>query len=107
MPETTDVTRLRLKLGESIPAGGTESDTLFSAEQLQSFISGNSTFDGAVLEAWEAKLAILANLVNVTDGAASRELSDAFDHANDMVAYYGKKSNGRSGRSRIGKIVRS
>lgn len=107
MPETADQTYLRMKLGERIPAGGTESDTLFTAQELQSFIDTSSSLEGAVLEGWEAKRASLANLVSVTDGAASRELSDAFAHANEMVEYYSRKNNGRSGRTRIGSITRS
>lgn len=107
MALAADITTLRLKIGESIPAGGTESDTLFTDGQINVWLDGNDTMDGAALEGWEAKLAALANLVSVTDGAASRELSDAFDHAAEMVSYYSKKLNGRSGRARVGKIIRS
>lgn len=106
MPETLEVTALRMRIGERIPAGGTADDTMFSEAELQAIVNNNSTPDGAALEAWEAKRAELANLVNVTDGAASRALSDAFAHADDMVVYYTRKVNGRSGRTRIGKIIR-
>src|SRR5690349_10376260 len=106
MPEDTRVTALRMTIGERIPAGGTADDTLFSEEELLAIINNTSTPDGAALMAWEAKRAELSNLVNVTDGAASRALSDAFEHANEMVIYYTRKTNGRSGRTRLGKIVR-
>ena len=102
-----DITALRLKIGETIPSGGTEADTLFTDAQITLWLNESSTPDGAVLSGWEAKLAALANLVSVTDGAASRELSDAFDHASETVAYYNKKTTGRSGRARVGKIIRS
>lgn len=106
MPETLAVTALRMKIGERIPVGGTADDTMFSEAELQAIIDNNSTPDGAALEAWEAKRAELANLVNVTDGAASRAMSDAFAHAEDMVVYYSRKTTGRAGRTRIGKIIR-
>lgn len=102
-----DISALRLKLGETIPAGGTEADTLFTDGQITVWLDTTSSITEAALEGWEAKRAALANLVNVTDGAASRELSDAFDHANEMVEYYNRKLLGRAGRTRVGKIVRS
>jgi len=107
MPETLAVTALRLRVGESIPEGGTSSDTLFSEEQLQTIVDTTDSTDGAALEAWEIKKAHLANLVNVTDGAASRELGQLFEHAIEMVDSYSKKINGRIGRTRVGRITRS
>ena len=108
MPETVEMSALRMRIGERIPEGGTAADTLFSEAELQGILSNNpDNPDGATLEGWEAKKATLADLVDVTDGAASRALSDAFAHASEMVNYYNKKANGRSGRVRIGKIVRS
>lgn len=107
MSTPAGIENLRLKIGESIPAGGTEADTLFTDAQLENWLDTNSTIESAALEAWQAKQAALANLVNVTDGAAARQLSDAFDHAARMVAYYDKLVNGRGGRTRVGKIVRS
>lgn len=107
MAETIEVTALRLRLGESIPASGTEADTLFSEEQLQAIVDTTSSPDEAALEGWTVKRAQLANLVNVTDGAASRELGQLFDHATEMVDHYSRKINGRSGRTRIGRITRS
>ena len=107
MAETIEVTALRLRLGESIPAGGTDADTLFSEEQLQAIVDTTGSSDEAALEGWTIKRAHLANLVNVTDGAASRELGQLFDHATEMVDDYSRKLNGRSGRTRIGRITRS
>ena len=107
MPETTEVTALRLRLGESIPEGGTSADTLFSEEQLQAIVDTTDSADGAALEGWEIKKAHFANLVNVTDGAASRELGMLFEHAVEMTSQYSKKINGRSGRTRVGRITRS
>jgi hypothetical protein len=107
MPETTEVTALRLRLGEAIPEGGTSADTLFSEEQLQAIVDTTDSSDAAALEGWEIKRAHLANLVNITDGAAARELGQLFEHANEMVDDYSRKINGRIGRTRIGRITRS
>ena len=107
MATAEEVGRLRIKLGEMIPEGGTADDTLFSDAVLVTIVDSTSSFDEAVLEGWEAKKAQLANLVDVTDGAASRAMSDLFQNANEMVDIYYRRVNGRSGRARVGKIVRS
>jgi hypothetical protein len=108
MTAQDDITSVREKLGESIPTGGDESDTMFTDEQVTNWIDSNTSLDGAAYQGWQAKMANLANLVNVTDGAASRALGDAFDHAKDMVKFYGGLAVGPTfDRARIGKIVRS
>jgi hypothetical protein len=104
-----DITAVRETLGESIPVGGTEVDTMFTDNQVTAWVNGSSSLDAASLRGWKAKAANLSNLVNVTDGAASRELSDAFDHALEMIKLYTKTATGGAtvGRTRVGKIVRS
>lgn len=105
----TDVTRLRDLLGEPIPDGGTEDDTLFTDERLRDFLLlANNDVERAAFEGWRAKAAQLANLVDVTDGNASRKMSDLLDNAEKMVRYYQRSSTGPTeGRTRIGRIVRS
>lgn len=99
---------VRENLGEVIPSGGTDADTMFTDAQIATWINNTANLDAATLRGWKVKLANYANLVNVTDGAASREMSDLFDHAQEMVKYYGKLAVGpTSGRSRVGRIVRS
>lgn len=107
--EATDanIRMVREALGETIPDSGTESDTLFTNEQVTGWLQNSVFLDAASYRGWLAKLALLVDLVNVTDGAASRELSDAHDHALAMVKLYAKLALGpASGRTRVGKIVR-
>ena len=101
------ITSLRLLLGEDIPEGGTEADTLFTDSQLSSWISSAPNLDRAAYEGWKAKAANFAGLVNVTDGASSREFSDLLDNARAMVTIFSKSSGSNTtGRSRVGRIVR-
>lgn len=105
----TDVNRLRELLGEPIPEDGTESDTLFTDERLEDLLTvANDDLDRAAFEGWRIKAAHFANLVNVTDGNAVRQMSDLLDHADKMVKYYLRSSSGPTeGRTRIGRIVRT
>lgn len=104
-----DDERLRDLLGEPIPAGGTASDTLFSEEQIDDLLErANGDLDRATFEGWRVKAAYFANLVDVTDGNASRSMSDLLDHANQMVRLYLRSSSGPTeGRTRVGRIVRA
>lgn len=108
MTPEEQVTELRVMLGESISADGTEADSMFTSEQLGKWITVSSeNLNIAAVKGWQAKMANFAGLVNVTDGAASREFSDLMDHAEVMVKMYSKLSLGpTAGRSRVGKIVR-
>ena len=109
---TPILAKLRLKLAETYDesAGETESDTLFTDEQLKIVLRESATLNAAILDGWETKMAHWAELVSVTDGAAARNLSDLYDHALNMVNLYTKKvSAGPSGslartRTRVGSI---
>lgn len=104
-PEQID--ELRGMLGERIPPGGTASDTLFDDAQIVRWIDANPSLERAAYDGWRSKAAEFANLVSVTDGAASRELSDLLKNAKDMAALYQRSSDGPTeGRTRIGRIVR-
>ena len=105
----TDVDRLRDLLGEPIPDGGTESDTLFTDERLNDFLQiAGGDLERAAFEGWRAKAAQLAGLVDVTDGNASRKMGELLTNAETMVRYYQRSSAGPTeGRTRIGRIVRS
>lgn len=100
--------KLRALLGESIPDGGTAADTLFSDEEIETLLAdANDDLDRAAYEGWRQKAASLANLVNVTDGNASREMGKLLDNAEKMVRIYLRSSSGPTeGRTRIGRIVR-
>lgn len=107
MATPEEVTSLRRKLGEAIEEGETASDTLFTDEELSAWLDEFDTSDRAALEGWKIKLAEYAKLVTVTDGAALRQMSDLFAHAQSMVKMYTDLAEGAtSGRTRIGRIVR-
>lgn len=109
----TDLVRntLREKLGEIIPDGGDESESMFTNAQLDAMLTRADSLDHAILDGWETKMAHWANLVTVVDGASSRELTALMDHAEKMIKYYGGKVSlgpeAINSRTRIGKIVRN
>lgn len=107
MATPEQVTSLRLLLGETIPPGGTDEDTLFTDQQIGIWVDSNPDEERAAYDGWRAKAAQFANLVNVTDGAASRELGDLLTNARQMVSMYARSTSGPTeGRSRVGRIVR-
>lgn len=105
----TDVDRLRDLLGEGIPEGGDESDTLFTDEKINDLLlSAGNDVERAAYEGWRVKAARLSDLVDITEGNASRAMSDAHAHALDMIKHYQRASGGPTeGRTRIGRIRRS
>lgn len=104
----SDSERLRLLLGEQIPDGGKPEDTLFSEEEIATLLSDASNdMDRAAYEGWRLKAAIYANLVDVTEGNASRAQSDLHGKALDMMKVYARATAGPTeGRTRIGKLTR-
>ena len=112
MDSTDDLKKaLRAKLGEMIPAGGNESDSFFTDQQIVDMLTSAATLNHAILDGWETKMAHWANLVTVVDGASSRELTKLMEHGEAMIKYYtGKIKDGPdaiNSRTRIGKIVRN
>lgn len=101
--------QLRKLLGEDVPEGGTSEDTLFSDEEIQLLLDNNpGNLERAAYDGWKSKAAYFANLVDVTDGNASRAMSDLMDHADKMVKIYQRSSAGPTeGRTRIGRIRRT
>lgn len=101
------ITEVREMIGETIPPGGSDVNTMFTDERVTAWINGSSSLEGAALRGWRAKAAEFSNLVNVTDGAASREMSDLLKNALEMVKQYNGLSRGPAfGRTRVGKIIR-
>lgn len=102
-----EMIELRGMLAERVPIGGTADDTLFTDDQIRRWIDSNPDLERAAYEGWRQKAAEYANLVNVTDGAASREFSDLLSNAMEMVKLYAKSASGPTeGRARVGRIVR-
>jgi len=107
------VARVREKIGETVHTGEAASDTMFSNAEVEAWIQASPTFNHAVVEGWEAKLANFTNLADVTDGAASRKLGDLADRARENLKYWrnriavGPDEELARSRTRIGKIVRN
>ena len=109
--------RLRLFLGENIPAGGDEADTMFTNAQLQDFLAqaGSLGLIKAAVYGWQAKAGEYSNLVDVAEGNSSRAMSDLYKAALAMVKFYEDQLGtgddptlqGRSGRVVIGTISRA
>lgn len=98
--------RLRLLLADPLPTDG--SDPMFSDTVLQDLLadSGNDP-ERAAAEGWVMKAAKYAHMVDVTEGNASRAMSDLHGHALDMVKQFQRSSTGPTeGRTRIGSIRR-
>lgn len=108
MATPSQVADLRGMLGESL-LGVTEADTLFTNQRLNEMIeSASGNLERAAFDGWREKAAMLANLVTVTEGAASREMTELHDKALEMVKLYARSSTGPTeGRTRIGRIVRT
>lgn len=103
--------QLRQLLGEEIPEGGSEDDTMFTDAEITGFLEG----DGGVVEraaysGWRVKAARLASLVDTTEGNSQKKFSQLFDNAQDMLKMYSRSSGGpgsaTEGRTRIGRARR-
>lgn len=104
----SDAERVRQLLGEAAGPDGDVSTTLFTDEEITGLLTtAGGDVERAVYEGWRVKAAHFSNLVNVTEGNASRAMSDLMDHALKMMAGYARSTAGPTeGRTRIGKIRR-
>lgn len=100
-------TELRLKLGEPSETDG----SIFTDAELDIMLTNSTNVLWATVRGWESKVANFAALVDVTDGAASRKMSQTYENALAMLKYYqgkatqGVESSSRS-RTRVGRIIR-
>jgi hypothetical protein len=85
----TESERLRAFLGESIPAGGSASDTLFTSDQIDDLLDRHGSPEVARREGWELKAAALATLVTTVEGSSQRKMSDAHKAAVRQVQALG------------------
>jgi len=104
----TNGERLRAKLGESIPVGGTEADTMFTNDEIDDLLEeGFGNINAATYHGWVEKAGNYANLVTVSEGNASRELTELHRHALRMMdRFIGYVTTPGRGRARIGRLVR-
>lgn len=99
--------RLRQLLGEDIPVGSSDVDTLFTEEEIDDLLAENEDLERAAYEGWRVKAARLSNLVDNTEGNVQRKFSQLLDNANDMIKLYLRSSGGPTeGRTRVGRIRR-
>lgn len=98
---------LRLYINDVVPTDGTSS--MFTDAELNSALAAsNNNPERAAVEAWRWKAAKAADLVDVTEGNASRAMSDMQDHALAMMRHFEASRTGPvEGRTTIGKIKRS
>jgi hypothetical protein len=93
-----------LLLGEAIPDGGTDADTLFTDDVISFLLSEHGDPENCLAEGWSMKAAALANLVTTVEGSSQRKLSDLHDHALAQAKLFGA---GGPSRTRIGRIKRA
>ena len=99
----TDAERLRALLADTDP------DTeVLSDEQIDELLSEyGSDVERAALGGWRLKAAHYAGLVDITEGNASRKMSQLHAQALTMVkTFSGSRGGPTEGRTRIGRIVR-
>lgn len=106
----TDAERLRQMLGESIPSGGSDEETLFSEREIDDFLlRGEGDLNKAAYHGWVAKSGIYANMADVQEGVSREALGRLFEMAQTKVDEFGGLSGllpGRSRHARIGRVVR-
>lgn len=104
--------RLRDYLGEQIPAAGSDADTLFTNAQISDIFTSSSLIGpdpmlyNAAIEGWTRKAALLANLVDTTNGGIQRQFSQLHKQALAEIQKFQDLST-KSQRTRTRKIVRA
>lgn len=104
------VDQVRLNAGETIPDGGSASDTNFPDETIQDLLTQNNQLVNRTTAAvWRAKAAIFAGLVDVQEGNSSRKMSQAYETALAQAKYWAGLPEGSPviGRTRIATNRRS
>lgn len=84
----TDSDRLRMLLGEVIPSGGTETDTLFTDEQILDLLARHGTPGNCCAEGWSTKAALLASMIDIADGDSKESMSQLHTNAIRMAKYH-------------------
>lgn len=102
----TTMQQLRLYLNDPEPTDGTDPE--FSTNELQSALdAAGDNPERAAVEGWRWKAAKAAALVDVTEGNASRAMSDMQAQALAMMKHFETSRSGPTeGRTTIGRIRR-
>lgn len=106
----TATDRLRDYLGEKIPLGGSDADTLFTDDEVQDILLNTPDNPGQNLylcaaEGWRRKASILASLVTSQTGGSQRQMSDLHERALAEEERYRELAAGRR-TPRVGRITR-
>lgn len=94
---------VRLQCGEDIPPGGSDADTMFTDEQIQTFLlTNNNSVNGATANAWRIKAARFAAQVDIVEGNSQRKMSQAYQQAKSQATYWANQpdNNAYIGKSR-------
>lgn len=85
----TDAEQLRQLLGETVPAGGSDVDTMFTDEQISDFLTlAEDDVTLAAYHGWLAKAGEYANLVDTQEGSSRRSMSDLHKNAEARVKQF-------------------
>ncbi len=103
----TPMDMLRLYIDDVMPTDGV-TEPMFSDAELQSVLdTAMQDPERAAVEGWRWKAAQYSALVDVTEGNASRAMSDMQGHALAMVKHFEASRKGPTeGRTRVGSIRR-
>jgi hypothetical protein len=106
MAVPTTLELLRLYINDPEPTDGSQPQ--FSNDQLQSALDGAAgNPERAAAEVWRWKAAAAASMVDVTEGNASRAMSDLQPQAMAMVKHFeSSRSGATEGRTTLGRIRR-
>ena len=98
----TEAERLRALLNDVDP-----DNPVITDDQINDLLSETSDLERAALGGWRIKAAYYADLIDITEGNASRKMSQLHAHAMAMIKSYSQSRGGPTeGRTRIGRIVR-
>lgn len=88
-PTASQLTRLRRRIGDSIPSGGNDSDTAFTDAELSDiWDEALGDMDTATLYALQSLLSDAARLSDYTAGQTSEKRSQVFENLRKMVEYW-------------------
>jgi hypothetical protein len=91
----TDAERLRALIGETIPPGGTASDTLLTEDQVTDLLDRYGTPELAQIEGWAIKAAALSTLVDTVEGSSIRKHSAVHKAALSQLRTMNTTAGGR------------
>jgi hypothetical protein len=103
---TSDEELTRVYLGEAIPDGGSDADTLFSHADVTALLARSSgDVRAAAVEGWSIKAAHYAKQVDVSDGTDTRQMSQLHRQAvTEWQRWSGAVSP--AGRTRVHQLKR-